>query len=523
MAEKTALEKEAAQRLADCRRFKSDIDRDLREGYFFTAPQRCRDVTSQTAGTDRGRESDAAELQISLGMELAQDFATEMLNTFTPEVIEWAQQKAGIDLTEDEWDEIREEVEAQTTRIHNAIKASNFYAIGAQAYMPDLALGTIGILIDDLRPAEPIVNQAIPLRELEINIGPYGGVDDRFIVRHTRYRFLPALLKGVDLPAEIEKKIKDKPTEKCCVSWGWWRRWERNDDVVWQWIIRIGEKQVAAGELKGPGSCPLIIARMNADTMFPFGQGPMLQALPDMRRLDETEALKIENADFQIHPPFGYQDDGVLNFSNGIEPGMGYAFRPTQGQPFHSLAFEGNVSFAEFQTQEVEHRIRKLFFADYPEQAGKTPPTAEQWLDEVQRAKRRIGTPGKLFFKEGPAEVFQRYKFLLEARGVIQPIEINGKTVALTPYDPTEQAQEFQEVQVAGRILEMARNYFPETMQIEIDGSATIKNIKNKLRDKIVELRDPNQLAGAIQQFGPLLGGGGGMPPGGTPPVGGAA
>ncbi len=53
-------------------------------------------------GTDKAREDDAAELQISLGMEMAQDFATEMLNTFTPEVIEWAQQKAGIDIADEE-------------------------------------------------------------------------------------------------------------------------------------------------------------------------------------------------------------------------------------------------------------------------------------------------------------------------------------------------------------------------------------------------------------------------------------
>lgn len=515
--EKSPLEKEALQRLADARRFKADIDRDLREAYFFTAPQRCRDVSSQTNTTNRGREHDTGELQISFGMEVSQDFATEMLNTFTPEVIEWVQQKAGVDIEdEQERDEINAEIAAQTTRVMDAIKQSNFYSEAAGAYMPDLALGTVGLLIDDPRPAEPFVCQAIPIRELEINIGPYGGVDDRFVVRHTKHRFLRALLGDLELPAEIEKKIKDKPNERCRVTWGWWRLWSEIGDVVWQHIVMVGEKVVHHGQLKGVGSCPLLVGRFNRDPMFPFGHGPTLQSLPDMRRLDETEALKIENADFQIHPAVLYQDDGVLNLSNGIEPGMGYSFRQSGGDPWHSLAPEGNVSFAEFETQRVEQRIRKLHFVDFPEQQGKTPPTAEQWMDELQRAKRRIGTPGKVFFKELPMEVFLRFKHLLTARGVIADVKVDGKTIALTPYDPTEQAQEFQDVQIAGRILQMAQAYFGQTAALEIDGSATLKNIKDKLRDKIVVLRPKEEIEAAIQQFAPVLGGGGGgMPPGG--------
>ncbi|WP_420104556.1 portal protein [Bosea sp. (in: a-proteobacteria)] len=521
--EKTKLEKEAAQRLQDCRRYKSQIDVDLREGYFFTAPQRCRDVSSQSSQTDRGRESDIAELQISLGMEMAQDFATELLNTFTPKIIEWAQQQRGIDLTEDEWSDIEDDVAAQTTTIFEAIRASNLYAALALAYMPDAALGTVALWVSDLRAHEPIVSQPVPLRELEINVGPYGDIDDRFIVRHTRYRHLPALLPGVGLPADVQKKIKDKGNERCVVSWGWWRLWEKDADVYWQHVIRVGEKQVFAAELKGAGSCPLLVWRFNPDTLFPFGHGPALQALPELRRLDETEALKIENADFQIHSPFIYADDGVMNFENGIEPGMGYKARPWQHSPVERLGFDSNVNFAEFVTQDIERRIKRLFFADYPEQQGKTPPTAEQWLDEIQRAKRRLGTPGEIFFKEGPAELFLRFKYLLMARGTIDDIKVNGKTVALTPYDPTEQAQEFQDVQVAGRILQMAQAYFQQTAMVEIDGSATLQNVQRKLRDKIVVFRKAEDIQGAIQQFGPLLGGGGGGGPGpatgGAPPV----
>jgi hypothetical protein len=38
-----------------------------------------------------------------------------------------------------------------------------------------------GLWIERPHPAHPIVNSAIPLRELEINLGPRGEIDDRFV------------------------------------------------------------------------------------------------------------------------------------------------------------------------------------------------------------------------------------------------------------------------------------------------------------------------------------------------------
>jgi len=512
MTNANELEKEASDRLKDARAQKAQFDTDLREGYFFTAPQRSRDVSSKSSS--KTRPTDAPELQISIGIEVAQDFTTELLNAFSPETSGWIDQRAGIDISEDdERENIEEDVGKQTKIILDAIKASSYYPAAAQAYMPDIALGTAALMIEDKRSYQPISCQAVPLRELEINIGPDGQIDDRFIVRKTKARNIPALLGGLKLPEETRRKIKDTPNHTSTIEWGWWRLWDRDEDVYWQAVVLVDKTLVHHAVLKGAGSCPLLVFRFNPDPMFAFGNGPTLLCLPELRRLDETEALKIENADFQIHPPFVFADDGVMNFSNGIEPGMGYPARPWgQGRPIEKLSFEGNVNFAEFETMRVESRIRRLHFVDQPEQVGKTPPTAEQWADERNRAKRRIGTPGKMFFKEGPTEVFLRFKWLLEKRGTIEPVTVDGRTIALVPYDPTEQAQEYQEVQVAAQVLQMNQQYFAQTGEVQVDGLATMKNIKGKLRDTIVVFRDQAGMQGAMDMLAPLLGGGG-MPP----------
>lgn len=508
-----ALEKEAKARLEDAKKQKSYFDQDLREGYFFTAPLRCRDITS--GSTNKARPNDAAELQISLGMEVAQDFATELMNAFTPENSNWARQKPSIDVDEVDVAELEEQANAQTEKIMAAIKASSFYAATGKAYMPDMGLGTTGMVIDVTRPDKPFLCHPVPIREMEINTGPDGNVDDRFIVRQTKYRHLPALLSGCDLPPDVEKKIKEQGNKECKVTWGWWRLWAKIDDVYWQSVVLLGEKLIHDVVLQGEGSCPFLVWRFNADPMFAFGIGPTLQSLPEFRRLDEGEALKIENFDFQVHPAFIYPDDGVLNFSNGIEPGMGYAARPWgQGKVVETLSFEGNINFAALEIQRIESRIRKLHFVDQPEQIGKAPPTAEQWADERNRSKRRIGTPGKSFFREGPGEVFLRFKYLLEKLGKIDPIEYQGSAITLVPYDPTEQAQEFQEVQTAIQILQINQQNFSQTGEVQVDGPATMKNIKDKYGDKIVVFRDQKGMEQAAGMLSGIMGGGGNGGPG---------
>ena len=66
--------------------------------------------------------------------------------------------------------------------------------------------------------------------------------------------------------------------------------------------------------------------------------------------------------------------------------------------------------------EERKRRVRRLFYNDFPEQKGKTPPTLGQWLDEIVEAQKKIGTPGYAFWREFPYEAFQRFSYIGEKR-----------------------------------------------------------------------------------------------------------
>ena len=97
------------------------------------------------------------------------------------------------------------------------------------------------------------------------------------------------------------------------------------------------------------------------------------------------------------------------------------------------------------------------------------------------------------FWREGPAKIFLRFKYLLEKAGTIKPITVDGKAVALMPMNPTQRAAEQQEIAMAVHGLQIAAQLWPEEYKVNVDGSATMKALFEKMRIELIKFRDPEQ------------------------------
>ena len=160
------LSEEACARLDACEAQKREFNLDIRESYYFSQPHRARTILSAQAQATT-RPNDDALLQTGIAMELVDDFNTELINSFMPQAEPWAERRPGMFITAAEDIKAAKDIAAeQDPKIFDAIRASNLYEefpkLGA-----DPAIGTAAFSIDDLRPAENIVVQAIPLHEIE--------------------------------------------------------------------------------------------------------------------------------------------------------------------------------------------------------------------------------------------------------------------------------------------------------------------------------------------------------------------
>ena len=219
------IEQEAVSRLSACRTWKSYIELDIKECYFFTAPNRQRQISSMVMPS-QARMLDAPELNTDQAFILSQDFITAVMNAYMPEAELWCERGRGMFTPPPVWDRIKDKVREDDKAIFDAIRASNFYPEIAKAFYPDLAICAAAVWIDRPHPVMPITVSAIPLRELEIDLGPYGEIDTRFAVRYTRNHYVRELV-GEEIWADMDPALKDmadnSPSDRTNVIWGFCR------------------------------------------------------------------------------------------------------------------------------------------------------------------------------------------------------------------------------------------------------------------------------------------------------------
>ena len=502
------LEQQAVSRLAAARTWKSYVELDFKEAYFFAAPNRQRQISSAVQPS-QSRMLDAPELNTDEAFIICQDFTTEITNAFMPEAEMWAERGPGMNLPAGVWDKVKDQVKKDDQAIFAAIKASNFYPEWTKAAYPDLAIGTCGMWIDKPHPSSAITAAAIPLRELEIDLGPYGEIDTRFAVRYTRNHYVRELV-GEDIWEKMDPELKkmhdDKPSDRTQVIWGFWRIWNDFSDECWQHVVMVSNRVIHEVVLKGEGCCPLIVMRFNPTADWPHGVGPLIQGLPTFRQIDELEDMRIKHAALSIMPPITYPDDSFAAVEQGVEEGMAYPVRPGTADQVQPIYKTPPPEVANYQYTEKLKKLRKLFFVDYPEQTGDTPPTLGQWLDEMARAQRRVGTPGLPFWREGPAQFFLRFKYLLEKAGTIQPVTVDGKSVAMMPRNPAQAAAEQQEVGMAMKAVQFLGQAFPEEFKMYVDGAETMKAVLAKMRVTLIKMRSPDQVQAAVKAMAQLSG-----------------
>ena len=144
--------------------------------------------------------------------------------------------------------------------------------------------------------------------------------------------------------------------------------------------------------------------------------------------------------------------------------------------------------------------MKKALYQDKPEQAGKTPPTASQWLDEKtsherrQQARRRV-------YREYVLPSLRRFAYVFSARGEIEPIRIDGKNIQAEFVSPLSKASDASEVSSGMQFAQSVIGIFSETGLGSIDAFETIENWQEKLGDTTVVLKQPDQQGDVVQEL----------------------
>lgn len=504
-ADNKALLKDFNERFSRAQNDKSKVKPRHDDIYRLTMPHRhVQDGVSPQDSLD--------EIFDSTAINALADFASDMLNAFTPPFTsEWVKIEPSGMLQLDPAEEriLEEQIAAYRRGLWQAIAESNLSQAARECYR-DLAVGTMAMLIQDVHPSQPIECTCVPVSDLYLDRGPGGRIDGRFRKFKVRASLVPIMWPGAELPASLAGKETEID-----VTEGMWRDWKDRGTERWKFALVAGSNVLLSDDYEGEGSCPLIVCPWDVDATTAWGFGPLWNALPDIKTVNKAVELVLRNADKAVDPPFFYDDDGVIDLSQGIAAGDAIPKAP--GSKVEALKTEARFDVGYLQVEKLQHAIKRALFQDKPEQMGLTPPTATQWLDQARETSRRMGAPAGTIVTDWQFAIIRRFAYLLAKRGTLPKVKLGGHQglVKLTPTSALIRSGEQEKGQRLRAVTAEVAQMFPQHALVILD-AATYANTRAKQEDvsDTGVFRTPEQvqqmvqqMAGAAQAAGALPGG----------------
>lgn len=432
-----------------------------------------------------------------------EDFAADMLNTFTPQKNNWVSAEPVEKLDSGQFNQIRDKLASYQRVVFGAMARSNLYMALQEAYL-DLGPGTMILMVTDIGATKPYHCEAIPVTDMLLTRGPHGYIDGYFRRRKRCREEVKLLWPDADLSVlGPEPRAGDDP--EYTVTDGCWRNWSDKGNESYHYMVDVDGKRVYYKKYEGPGSCPFIGARWGRDSTTAWGCGPTYRTLPEIKTLNHFRYTNLKNYDKHVDPVVSYEDDGVMNVDNGVTPGTWVPRAPGSEKP-EAIESKARFDVSAFEIDECRSMIRRAHYQDRPEQQGKTPPTATQWADEAAERARRMGTPATTLVHELQYPLWRRFAYLESQRGNLPKVQLEGNDVQLQPVSPLLRAQEQEAVVRRDKFAELiVARFGPQVGMIVIDivEYAKLQGKDMGIEDKVI--RDPNQIADAIKQLLPVL------------------
>lgn len=440
------------------------------------------------------RAADQDDLFDTTGQVTLEDFASDMISTFTPRHERWVTFEAADDLSDGEKAEITPQLEALGNTIFAEIERSNYWD-AAQECFAFWGVSAMAMAVSDMGALNPIHFQPIELPGLLMERGADGGLTGRW-----RELNLTPLeqhqLWGLAFPDKFPVPPPDKPERRVRCYEGCDRDWSTPGVERWNWRIVVGDKIRVSLRYEGAGSAPILACRFRQQADSAWGPGPAHKATPIIRTLDELAYLHLKGLSRSIDPPFSYEEDGLANFEGGMEAGKGFPRASGSEAP---EAFLPDVRFdaSFFERERMEKAVKRALYQDRPEQPGDTPPTLGQWMDEKAWNTRRKELPRDRCVREWVLPIIERVAWIKAQRGEMPQVRLKGgRIVNVRPVSPLSKAKDLEDINITAQVLSLA-NQVVATAQVmpTMDPRQTIANLQRTAKERHIVLLTDEQIA----------------------------
>lgn len=389
----------------------------------------------------------------STALEAIQQGASKLQENIAPIWSRWATfapsekiikelESGQFDVTEDD---IRTNLEEQAEVIFDYINRSNF-ATQFYEHSLDLLVGTGTLRIDeDDNDDMPIIFSAIPQKGIAFEEGPHGNVETHWRRFTVKARNLERKWRGFKPSDAMKETIEQKPDAdvELCEGVVYMPKAKTYYGCVWV----KGEAQISWMQDFGTSS-PWVTGRYSKVSGEIRGRGPALQALPDVRSLNKAKEFVLQKAAIDLAGMYTATDDGVTNpYNLVISPGIviPVGSNNSSNPSIQRLDTGSNLQLAQFQINDMQIAIKRALFNDLRDPSGAVRSATEVAIESRELAKR-IGSAFGRLQTEVLVPIIKRVAAILTRRGIISPIQLDGRDVDIKFMSPLARAQDGEDI-----------------------------------------------------------------------------
>lgn len=447
------------------------------ECYEFALPQ--RNLYSHYDGRSPGVNK-MDRVFDSTAISSTQRFANRLQSSIFPPYRNWCRLVAGDDIPEDRRDDVQLALDYYNEKMFAVLRRSNF-DLAMSEFLLDLAVGTSIMKVDAGDEMMPVRFEAVPQFLVALEAGKNGKVDNVYRRHRIKIEVVPQQWPDAVLPDRLKQMLEDKPHEEVELLEA--TIYMPADDYYCYHLIWPDQKEeLVYRELE---TSPWIVSRYMVAAGEVMGRGVLCTALSDIKTLNATKRMLLQNASINIAGMYTAADDGVLNPANiNIEPGAIIPVARNGGPQGPSLApvpRAGDVNLTQLVINDLTVSIKRVLLDDTLPPDTMSARSATEIGARMQELASNMGAAFGRMMTECMLPLVSRILKVMDQENLIDmPLRIDGQAVKIVPISPLAKAQNAEETESILQFAQIAQQLGPMGA-MALDQERTLAFIADRL------------------------------------------
>ena len=389
----------------------------------------------------------------STAVEAIQQAASKLQENIAPPYKRWAtfqpSQVVINDLEANDYgvtaQDIQENLDKQADIVFDYIHRSNFDTQFFEHAL-DLLVGTGTLRIDEVDdPEMPLVFNAIPQKGIAFEEGPQGNVETHWRRFKVKARDLPRKWQGFQPSEKIKQLIEKKPDTMVDAFEGVIYLVNEKKYVGVLWVGK--EDHISWYEDFGKSS-PWVTGRYSKTAGEVRGRGPALQVLSDAKTINKIKEMQMQSAALSLAGMYTATDDGVTNpHTFTVSPGVviPVGSNNSSNPSIRRLDTSADLQLPQFLFSDMAQNIKRCLFNDLRDPTAAVRSATEVAIESRELAKR-IGSAFGRLQTEVLIPIIKRVVYILTRRGILQPLELDGRDIEIKFTSPLARQQDAEDI-----------------------------------------------------------------------------